>query len=290
MVLIFPSQTVGWGGGYIQGGGHSPLSSIHGMAADQVLAYEVVLSNGRFVTADPDHNSDLFWAMRGGGGSTYGVLVSIVVKAFPDVPVTISTFTFDPSPKDISKYATGNTANDDFWTVIKHYLSLFPAHADKGIYTYFNIFPNTTTPGAQTFTMQPFFAPGKTEAEVNALLASTVKVATSVGVSLKPKTVAYPGFYEAWKAGFPKESIGLWNVQSGSRLFPRHNWDSTAKFDVQFDAIREVVSATYLIAFNIAPTLAAGKVTANENAVLPAWRNTVFHGRFCPSQRERSGI
>ncbi|KAI7553012.1 hypothetical protein KC331_g1517, partial [Hortaea werneckii] len=45
-------QTVGAMGGYVQGGGHSPLSSLLGMAADQVLNYEVVTADGRFVTAN----------------------------------------------------------------------------------------------------------------------------------------------------------------------------------------------------------------------------------------------
>lgn len=44
------------------------MSSIYGMAADQVLAFEVVLANGRFVTVTEESEPDLFWALRGGGG------------------------------------------------------------------------------------------------------------------------------------------------------------------------------------------------------------------------------
>ena len=253
------------------------------MAADQALAFGVVLADGRFVTADPESHPDVYWALRGGGGSTFGVVVSITVKAYADMPTSISTFAFDPSSRDLEKCAKQkDCANDDFWAVIKHYFSLFPAHADEGIYSYFNIFPNKT-PGSQTFTMIPYFAPRKTAAEVDQLLASTVKLAASLGISLQPQTVAYEGFYDAWKAGFPKEAMGQWNGQSGSRLFPRSNWDGGKLFEKQFDVIREVVSASYLIAFNIAPTYKAGGVTAGENAVLPAWRETVMHGTRSPS-------
>jgi FAD/FMN-containing dehydrogenase len=276
MVVGGEGMTVGWGGGYIQGGGHSPLSSIHGMAADQVLSYEVVLANGRFVTADADTNPDLFWAMRGGGGSTFGVLVSITVKAFPDVPVTVSTFTFDPSAADVAKYALADTSNDDFWAVVKEYFSQFAIHAGQGIYSYFNIFPSAVA-GSQTFTMIPFFAPNKTAGEVDALLASTVAKAKEHNITLVPKTVTYSGFHAAWKAGFPKETIGMWNVQSGSRLFPRENWENIDKFEMQFNAIREVTMNSYMLGFNIAPTLANGQVTADETAVLPAWRETMMH-------------
>ncbi|KAK2013313.1 FAD-binding domain-containing protein [Colletotrichum eremochloae] len=70
-------ETVGVMGGYIQGGGHSPLSSLYGTGADQALAFEVVTADGELVTADHTQNPDLFWARRGGGGSTFGVATSV---------------------------------------------------------------------------------------------------------------------------------------------------------------------------------------------------------------------
>lgn len=44
------------------------MSSLLGLAADQVLALEVVLSDGRFITVSKESHPDLFWALRGGGG------------------------------------------------------------------------------------------------------------------------------------------------------------------------------------------------------------------------------
>ncbi|KLU87191.1 hypothetical protein MAPG_06193, partial [Magnaporthiopsis poae ATCC 64411] len=81
------AQSVGFTGGYLQGGGHTPMSGLHGMAADHVMSLEVVTASGRFVTASPSSNADLFWALRGGGGGTYGVVTSAVVRAHPRVPV-----------------------------------------------------------------------------------------------------------------------------------------------------------------------------------------------------------
>jgi hypothetical protein len=52
-------------GGYITGGGHSPISGHYGLAADQVLEMEMVTPNGDFITANEATNTDLFWAMRG---------------------------------------------------------------------------------------------------------------------------------------------------------------------------------------------------------------------------------
>ena len=64
-------STVGAYGGYMQGGGYSAISSLYGLAADQVLSMEVVTADGRFVIADRYTNRDLFWAMRGGGGGWF---------------------------------------------------------------------------------------------------------------------------------------------------------------------------------------------------------------------------
>lgn len=57
-------DTIGLGG-YLTGGGHSPLSAKLGLAVDQVLEMEVVTASGEHVIANEVINSDLFWAMRG---------------------------------------------------------------------------------------------------------------------------------------------------------------------------------------------------------------------------------
>jgi FAD/FMN-containing dehydrogenase len=61
---------VGVFGGYSQGGGHGPLISTYSPGADQILSAEVVTADGQFVTASSTENTDLFWALRGGGGGT----------------------------------------------------------------------------------------------------------------------------------------------------------------------------------------------------------------------------
>lgn len=52
-------------GGYLTGGGHSSLSPLLGMGADQVLELEIVTADGRLLVANECTNSDLFWAVRG---------------------------------------------------------------------------------------------------------------------------------------------------------------------------------------------------------------------------------
>lgn len=71
--LVAGGYTVGAYGGWTAGGGHSAMASLYGMGADQPLSLQVVTADGRFVTADMNQNTDLFYALRGGGGSKKAV-------------------------------------------------------------------------------------------------------------------------------------------------------------------------------------------------------------------------
>ena len=68
--------------GYSLGGGVSWLSRKHGLAANSVTAIELVTADGRHVRCDAEHEPDLFWALRGGGGN-FGVVTSIDFRLYP---------------------------------------------------------------------------------------------------------------------------------------------------------------------------------------------------------------
>lgn len=68
--------------GYTLGGGLSFLGRKYGLAASSVVAIEVVTADGRLVRADHEREPDLFWALRGGGGS-FGVVTAIELRLFP---------------------------------------------------------------------------------------------------------------------------------------------------------------------------------------------------------------
>jgi hypothetical protein len=80
--------------GYTLGGGLGWLARCYGQAANSVTAAEIVTPDGQLVRTDPDHEPDLFWGVRGGGGSV-GVVTALEMRLYP-VPEAFAGVMFFP--------------------------------------------------------------------------------------------------------------------------------------------------------------------------------------------------
>ena len=72
--------SVGGSGGWLQGGGLGPFDRNLGLGVDNLVQVEIVTADGQLRTANNCTNSDLFWALTGGGGGNWGVVVSTIQK------------------------------------------------------------------------------------------------------------------------------------------------------------------------------------------------------------------
>ncbi|PGH21611.1 hypothetical protein AJ80_03044 [Polytolypa hystricis UAMH7299] len=259
---------VGVTGGYIAGGGHSPLSSKYGMGADQVLSIDVVLPNGRFVIADEDNNRDLFWALRGGGGSTFGVVTGMTLKVYPKMSFSGLTWTILTGPD------TSNT-DEIFWAAMEAYWSEFPSYAEQGTYGYSTLF--SRGPGiGYTWTMHPWTVPGMSLTDFKAMVAPLFAEWAALGFEFQAEYFEHDNFYDTWSTHFPTETVGNTNLHTASRLFPKKNWQDENILNSTLAAIRSVVEeGSALIGYNVNGAAPAG---TPDSAVNPAWREAVMFG------------
>lgn len=67
--------------GWAIGGGHGPLAPSLGLGVDNILEVDIITAEGNKLTANNKNNTDLFWALRGGGGGNWGIITAITYKA-----------------------------------------------------------------------------------------------------------------------------------------------------------------------------------------------------------------
>ena len=101
-------------GGLTLGGGIGHLTRKCGLTIDNLLSADLVLADGSFVKASADENSDLFWAIRGGGGN-FGVITSFTFRLHP-----IDTIYAGPMLYELNEAAE----------VMKWYRELIPSAPD----------------------------------------------------------------------------------------------------------------------------------------------------------------
>ncbi|PVF98323.1 FAD-binding domain-containing protein [Serendipita vermifera] len=114
-------RTVGAAGGWVQGGGHSLLSPTLGLGVDRALQFKVVTPTGKYLVANAYQNQDLFFALRGGGGGTFGVVMETTFKVEPrSIGIRVAKITYPASAdnwKKVVEIGVNNAAKwaDEAW-------------------------------------------------------------------------------------------------------------------------------------------------------------------------------
>ena len=268
-------RTVGANGGWFASGGHGNLASFYGLGADQALELHAVTADGRFVVANPFENADLFHALRGGGGSTYAVVTSVIMKAYP--PITMVTTSLLLSCNTGSSSASAFRTNDTelFWDALAVYLRFERTIVDAG-----GVDWNYLTPlGNDRFDFNTRMTfPNRTGEEVAALLAPLYDDLNALGANLTSPSAdtLRPIPYASGQS--PAPGAPLADTRYRSRLFPRANWDDDDLYAQTFAAIRAAVEAGYTFhGLAIAPTEDVAGWPGRTAAVNPAWRRGVLH-------------
>jgi UDP-N-acetylenolpyruvoylglucosamine reductase len=113
--------------GYSLGGGIGWYARKHGMSANSVVAIELVTADGRFRRVDADHDAELFWALRGGGGN-FGIVTAIEIQLYPisEVYAGVLFFPWERSAEVLKAWHEWTTTVPDEVTSVGRILQVPP--------------------------------------------------------------------------------------------------------------------------------------------------------------------
>ncbi|KAJ5950551.1 FAD-binding type 2 [Penicillium vulpinum] len=201
-------STVGIAGGWMQGGGYGILTPSRGLGVDNVLEIGVVTAQGVYVTANQYQNQDLFWALRGGGGGTFGVIVHVTFRTYPDVPAVVSKLNiFSP-----------HGPNSAFWDTITDLLQTIPALVDRGDAVL--AFTMPVLPGNQSFLTIESYLLNDTHTGSRDSIDKLRRRIEERGLSVESSDEAFDGLstYLALSKGLDQAGLGM---MTASRLVSR---------------------------------------------------------------------
>ena len=259
--------TIGVAGGYIQNGGYGPLASRYGLAADNTLEFEVITTDGQHTTASTSHNSDLYWALSGGGSGNYAVVISVTVKAHADGPVAGASFLF------------ANTHSEAFWSAVKAWQEhLLVLNTIPG-------FSTISTISNTGFSLNTATFPGGTISDIKTALDPYFQKLEQLNLTLIRNFAtineSYFDYFRTYTPTSPSSYPS--NNTLGGRLVPR----STIEFNSEavVNIFREILEDDTVpfqainLGSNNVSYVRSGK-NPGSNAVLRAWRDSLYTINF----------
>ena len=257
IVVGAETPSVGLAGGYTQGGGHSSVSAEYSLGADQTLEFEVVTAAGQIVKANSKQNSDLYWALSGGGAGNYGIVTSVTVRAHPSTTIGGATLTI----------TIANTTKETFDKAVSRFFDLLPAMLDQRATVVFVL-------TAQALALKPFTVVNSTGEYVrDTILAPFTKELNELGIvpTTQYTTLDYHTHYDTYMGPLPWGHIGVSEYQYGGRLIPR------SVVENENDELQEVlrnITGSGIVWVGSSGNFKPFKGVSN--AVLPQWRDSIM--------------
>ncbi|PMD34528.1 FAD-binding domain-containing protein [Hyaloscypha variabilis F] len=256
-------------GGYLTGGGHSPLSAMYGLGADQVYQVEMVTPMGDIITANECQNTDLFWAIRGGGGGTFGVLTKVTIRTIPSPRLAVYNFNLQTEPNSTA-----------YWEIVAYFLAQYPnlsaANVSAFTYLYPNITPTEGGPPVASFEAVLVLPDPTSETELEDLWAPfwTHVNETYNGQFVNQTTSSvFPNLYSMFLDYADASTAGVDKVV-GSWLLPADTLTDENFKDTLVTFVGESGSRLYMVSgegvWDAAPR-------GGGDAVNPAWRKALIH-------------
>jgi hypothetical protein len=247
--------------------GHGPYSNVYGLGVEQVLDFQVVTPNGDILNANPKQNQDLFWALRGGGASTFGIVTKVSYKAYPAPNVTFLALYM--TPKDNS-----TAAQDAWYDAMAYYLAIHPNMTDFGLSGYPSLMKDSYS--------GMLMAPGKSEKEVLDFWAPFGKKLEAYGIVHEPNIITNDEFVSMTDLGAsignsgPAEPSGLLFSMS-SRLFSRTILKESNVPDLS-KMLKVILSdpGSYLLPYPNIPGV-THQNRAWDFGLNPAWKTSSLH-------------
>ncbi|KAK4502692.1 hypothetical protein PRZ48_006118 [Zasmidium cellare] len=257
--------------GWSIGGGHGYLTGSYGMGADNILEANVVTMDGGVVTVNECQNRDLFWAIRGGGPS-FGVLTSLTMKAYPMPNATMWS---------IDVAASNGTTDLEWWKVVAGFHSYLPALKQAGFQGYITLNGPPMALGAAIFAYNTSSSHASaTIAPLRSYLQSQGNaVSSSVALNPVPRWIdVYHMFNLTLAAGGGAGAVT-------SRLISAQAL--TEDLDILANVFGEIGPSSNRTSKHISQKSISCSFVASpdpvDNALNPAWRDTVVHLRVSNS-------
>ncbi|KAI0777631.1 hypothetical protein BD413DRAFT_490600 [Trametes elegans] len=266
--------SVGAGGGWFLGGGHSALSPSYGLGVDNVLEISVVTADGAHLVVNAYQHADLFWALRGGGGGTFGVVTSVTYRTYPVVPVNMaiiltSTNASKPTPSLTKAFSElvriTPTLTDAGWG---GYTRFTPAN-DMVIFSMLALLPNASLADA-TRMITPYFD------YVHAVAENSTTDTEGVFTVLAEQTTRFSSYLELISTVLPETGGVGANLELGSWLLPRDVLESGTSVAETLLAVAATSGLSYQHISMVAGG-AVSKVNASSTGLNPAWRSAGAH-------------